>query len=219
MNKTKKNGTLSSLKIILLSRGHKKESLKQSMMIEKQRAFARNSLLLECILSVFDSRWYPGISLYSPLYPCLLEEYQKPSTFASSDLTECPMHKGEFFISKQSNYDDKRITGQTCLADDRRGFAFPCTTRQYVHKWRNSKGINRQRKKQYVYGLAEIARLFGRRLPKVNRIKQGGKFNRAITQVGCKIIVEAELALELAGRKTGGRWWIPVGGIKSNQQI
>lgn len=56
MNKTKKNGTLSSLKIIYLPRGHKKESLKQSMMIEKQRAFARNSPLLECILSVFDSR-------------------------------------------------------------------------------------------------------------------------------------------------------------------
>ena len=32
------------------------ESLKQSMMIEKQYVFARNSLLLECILSVFDSR-------------------------------------------------------------------------------------------------------------------------------------------------------------------
>ena len=28
---------------------------------------------------------------------------------------------------------------------------------------------------------------------------------RAITQVGRKIIVDADLALELAGRKTGGR--------------
>ena len=59
--------------------------------------------------------------------------------------------------------------------------------------------------KRYVYGLAGIARLFGRNLPTANRIKQGGKFNRAITQVGCKIIVEAELALELAGRKTRGQ--------------
>ena len=33
----------------------------------------------------------------------------------------------------------------------------------------------------------------------------GGKINRAITQIGRKIIVDADLALELAGRKTGGR--------------
>ena len=60
-------------------------------------------------------------------------------------------------------------------------------------------------KKQYVYGLAGIARLFGCSLPTANRIKQSGKINRAITQVGRKIIVDADLALELAGRKKGGR--------------
>ena len=42
-------------------------------------------------------------------------------------------------------------------------------------------------------------------LPTANRIKLSGKINRAITQVGRKIIVDADLALELAGRKTGGR--------------
>ena len=42
-------------------------------------------------------------------------------------------------------------------------------------------------------------------LPTANRIKQSGKINRAITQIGRKIIVDADLALELAGRKTGGR--------------
>ena len=59
--------------------------------------------------------------------------------------------------------------------------------------------------KRYVYGLAGIARLFGCSLPTANRIKQSGKINRAITQVGRKIIVDADLALELAGRKIGGR--------------
>ena len=59
--------------------------------------------------------------------------------------------------------------------------------------------------KQYVYGLAGIARLFGCSLPTANRIKQSGKINRAITQIGRNIIVDADLALELAGRKTGGR--------------
>ena len=59
--------------------------------------------------------------------------------------------------------------------------------------------------KQYVYGLAGIARLLGCSLPTANRIKQSGKINRAITQVGRKIIVDADLALELVGQKTGGR--------------
>lgn len=59
--------------------------------------------------------------------------------------------------------------------------------------------------KRYVYGLSGIAHLFGCSLPTTNRIKQSGKINRAITQVGRKIIVDADLALELAGRKTGGR--------------
>ena len=56
-----------------------------------------------------------------------------------------------------------------------------------------------------MYGLAGIARLFGCSLPTANRIKLSGKINRAITQVGRKIIVDADLALELAGRKIGGR--------------
>ena len=55
-----------------------------------------------------------------------------------------------------------------------------------------------------MYGLAGIARLFGYSLPTANRIKQSGKINRAITKVGRKIIVDVDLALELAGRKTGG---------------
>ena len=38
-----------------------------------------------------------------------------------------------------------------------------------------------------------------------NRIKKSGKIDKAITQIGRKIIVDAELALELAGKKTGGR--------------
>lgn len=42
-------------------------------------------------------------------------------------------------------------------------------------------------------------------LPTANRIKKSGKIDKAITQIGRKIIVDAELALELAGKKTGGR--------------
>ena len=59
--------------------------------------------------------------------------------------------------------------------------------------------------RHFVYGLSRLARLFGCSLPTANRIKQSEKIDRAITQVGRKIIVDADLALELAGRKSGGR--------------
>ena len=58
---------------------------------------------------------------------------------------------------------------------------------------------------KYVYGLSGIAQLFGCSIPTANRIKKSGKIDKAIKQIGRKIIVDAELALELAGRKTGGR--------------
>ena len=41
--------------------------------------------------------------------------------------------------------------------------------------------------------------------PPPNRSKQSGKIDRAITQIDRKIIIDAELTLELAGRKVGGR--------------
>lgn len=59
--------------------------------------------------------------------------------------------------------------------------------------------------KKYVYGILGIAKLFGCSIPTANRIKQSGKISKAITQIGRKIIVDADLALELAGRKEGGR--------------
>lgn len=59
--------------------------------------------------------------------------------------------------------------------------------------------------KHHVYGIAGIAKLFGCSMPTAHRIKKSGKIDRAITQIGRKIIVDAEFALELAGRKTGGR--------------
>ena len=61
------------------------------------------------------------------------------------------------------------------------------------------------RERKYVYGIPGIAKLFGCSLPTANRIKKSGKIDKAITQIGRKIIVDAELALELAGKKTGGR--------------
>ena len=59
--------------------------------------------------------------------------------------------------------------------------------------------------RKYVYAILGIAKLFGCSLPTANRIKKSGKIDKAITQIGRKIIVDVELALELAGKKTGGR--------------
>jgi hypothetical protein len=59
--------------------------------------------------------------------------------------------------------------------------------------------------KKHVYGIAGIARLFDCSMPTAHRIKSSGKIDKAIVQIGRKIIVDANLALELAGRKQGGR--------------
>ena len=60
---------------------------------------------------------------------------------------------------------------------------------------------NRGGSEKYVYGIKGIADLFGCSVPTANKIKKSGKIDKAITQVGRKIIVDAELALELAGYK------------------
>ena len=88
------------------------------------------------------------------------------------------------------------------------------TGEEFLYLQQNSEPPERQpyvtvdhweKSKKYVYGIRGIAGLFGCSIPTANRIKQSGKIDKAITQIGRKIIVETELALELAGRKTGGR--------------
>lgn len=59
--------------------------------------------------------------------------------------------------------------------------------------------------KKYVYGLEGIMNLFNCSIATANRIKASGKIDKAITQIGRKIIIDVELALELAGQKNGGR--------------
>ena len=51
--------------------------------------------------------------------------------------------------------------------------------------------------KRYVYGMAGVARLLGCSIVTANRIKKSGVINKAISQVGRKIIIDADLALEL----------------------
>ena len=48
-----------------------------------------------------------------------------------------------------------------------------------------------------------IARIFGCSVPTANRIKKSGIIDKAITQIGRKIVVDADLALSLA-KESGG---------------
>lgn len=48
------------------------------------------------------------------------------------------------------------------------------------------------------YGIVGIARIFGCSVPTANRIKKSGIIDKAITQIGRKIVVDADLALTLA---------------------
>ena len=58
---------------------------------------------------------------------------------------------------------------------------------------------------KYVYGLKGLAQLFDCSISTANRIKKSGIIDKATKQIGRKIIVDAEYALELINRKNGGR--------------
>lgn len=61
----------------------------------------------------------------------------------------------------------------------------------------NKKEVSRK----YVYGLKGIADLFGCSISTANRLKKEGKIKKAIMQRGRKIVVDADLALELFSKK------------------
>lgn len=54
--------------------------------------------------------------------------------------------------------------------------------------------------KRYVYGLRGLQELFGCSKTTASRLKSSGKIDDAITQVGALIIIDADKAVELAGR-------------------
>jgi len=58
---------------------------------------------------------------------------------------------------------------------------------------------------KYVYGLKGISQLFDCSISTANRIKNSGIIDKATKQIGRKIIVDSEYALELINRKNGGR--------------
>lgn len=58
-------------------------------------------------------------------------------------------------------------------------------------------GEEEETKKRLVYGIAGIAKLFNCSTTTANRIKKSGVINKAISQYGRMITVDADLALSL----------------------
>lgn len=56
---------------------------------------------------------------------------------------------------------------------------------------------NAPKEKRLVYGIAGITQLFNCSMTTANRIKASGKIDKAISQCGRMITVDADLALEL----------------------
>lgn len=60
--------------------------------------------------------------------------------------------------------------------------------------------------KEYVYGLDGIASIFNCSRMTATRIKKSGQIDAAIKQIGRKIIIDVDLALELTGKRKKGRY-------------
>lgn len=84
------------------------------------------------------------------------------------------------------------------------GEEFLCLSKESSEQEKNQKQASGQpsSQKRFVYGLKGIADLFGCSIPTAQRIKNSGAIDKAITQMGRKIIVDADCALELAGKKS-----------------
>jgi hypothetical protein len=54
---------------------------------------------------------------------------------------------------------------------------------------------------KYVYGIDGLAKLFNCSRKTAQRIKNSGTIDKAVRQLGRKIVVNAELALELTNKK------------------
>lgn len=55
-----------------------------------------------------------------------------------------------------------------------------------------------EKERKLAYGISGIAETFNCSIPTANRIKKSGVIDKAISQVGRKIILDVDLALELA---------------------
>ena len=55
--------------------------------------------------------------------------------------------------------------------------------------------------RKLAYGIKGIAETFGCSIPTANRIKKSGVIDKAISQLGRKIVIDVDMALELAAER------------------
>ena len=77
-------------------------------------------------------------------------------------------------------------------------FAFLVSNLTLISDQTNKNKTEAEKPKRLVFGIKGIADTFGCSIPTANRIKRSGIIDGAITQVGRKIVIDADLALELA---------------------
>lgn len=65
--------------------------------------------------------------------------------------------------------------------------------------------IETRNNKQLIYGISGIAKLFGCSTTTAQRIKNSGVIDKAISQIGRKIIIDANLAIELMSQSKSKR--------------
>lgn len=68
-----------------------------------------------------------------------------------------------------------------------------------LEKAKSAQPSNKQ-EKRLVYGIAGLAKLLSCSMTTAQKYKNSGVFDKAITQIGRKIIIDADLALKLAGK-------------------
>lgn len=56
--------------------------------------------------------------------------------------------------------------------------------------------------RKLAYGIKGIANTFGCSIPTANRIKKSGVIDKAISQIGRKIVLDVDLALDLVANNT-----------------
>ena len=102
-----------------------------------------------------------------------------------------------------SHYNDYRTVGELRIEEFERmvrsivDSQIPSRDGEAVHPQQN--------RPKYVYGLKGLAELFGCCKQTAFNIKKSGRIAPAIKQIGRILVIDADLALELACRKTGGR--------------
>ena len=79
-------------------------------------------------------------------------------------------------------------------------FAFLASNLSLISDQANKNKTEAEKPKHIVYGIKGIADTFGCSIPTANRIKRSGIIDGAITQVGRKIVIDSDLALELAAK-------------------